>query len=170
MEQQKIKSFYIKSFLLAFISIITLSCGVPRHAVEIHDYELLENGKQITGKDKGLTAFIFENNPTKIPFVQFLSEKYHVGKYKDVSYWVETDGYRFKVFLYDTDELNKYFDMGQFMVTTNVTENNIVGSTEKFIGLSMITEYNEDCLNENSLLQKIAINYLKSLKNEFNNL
>jgi len=146
------------------------SCGTPRHTVEIQDYVLVPNGKQILGKEKGLTAFIFENNQRKMPFVQFAANKHGVGQYVDVSYWVTVDGYRFKVFVYDTDELQKYFDMGQFMVTNQETTQNIIGTAEKFIGLSMITDANEDCLDEHSLFNKIAITYLKSLKEEYNNL
>ncbi|MFP9097510.1 hypothetical protein ACLI09_00520 [Flavobacterium sp. RHBU_24] len=156
---------------MAFITtVLFTSCGTPRHTVEIQDYILVSNGKQILGKEKGLTAFIFENNPQKVPFVQFAANKYGVGQYVDVSYWVTVDGYRFKVFVYDSDELQKYFDMGQFMVTQQETTQNIVGSTEKFIGLSMITDANEDCLDEKSLFNKIATTYLKSLKDEYYNL
>ena len=169
-EQIKIKTLFRKGFLVFLIIIVFTSCSTTRHSVEIQDYVLLPNGKEILGKEKGLNAFIFENNPRKIPFVQFAANKYGVGKYTDVSYWVTVDEYRFRVFVYDTDELQKYFDMGQFMVTKQETTQNIVGSTEKFIGLSMTTDANEDCLDQHSLFNKIAINYLKSLKDEYNNL
>ena len=45
----------------------------------------------------------------------------------------------------------------------------MIGSTEKFIGISMITDANEDCLKENSLFYNIALKYLKNLKDEYNN-
>jgi hypothetical protein len=169
-EQTKIKTLFRKGFLVFLMTMLFTACGTTRHSVEIHDYVLVPNGKQILGKEKGLTAFIFENNPRKIPFVQFVAQKYGVGQYTDVSYWVTVEDYKFKVFVYTTDELQKYFDMGQFMVTNQETTQNIVGSTEKFIGLSMTTDANEDCLDEHSLFNKIAINYLKSLKDEYNNL
>ncbi|WP_237421236.1 hypothetical protein [Flavobacterium sp. Sd200] len=135
--------------------------------MEIEDYVLLENGKPVLGKENGLTAFMFENNLRKIPFQQFIAEKYNLGNYVDVSYDVTVEGYRFKVFLYENAEVEKYFNTSQFMVTMNETEPNIKGSTAKFIALSVINNTNEDCLAEGSLFQQIAIKYLKSLKDEY---
>lgn len=169
-KQSKIKTLFIKGFLVFLMMSISSSCVAPRHTVEIQDYVLVENGKKILGKEKGLTAYIFENNPRKVVFAQFAAEKYGVGQYIDVSYWVTIEGYKFKVFVYDTDELQKYFDMGQFMVTKQENAQNIVGTAERFIGISMITDANEDCLLENSLFHKIAFTYLKNLKDEYNNL
>ena len=167
---KKVKTLSLKGFLVFIMLSTFTACLAPRHTVEIQDYVLVENGKQILGKEKGLTAFIFENNPRKIVFAQFAAEKYGVGQYIDVSYWVTVEGYKFKVFVYETDELQKYFDMGQFMVTKQENAQNIVGSAERFIGLSIINDANEDCLQEHSLYREIALKYLKDLKDEYNNL
>ncbi len=167
----KVKGLFLKQALLVFIALMLLnSCGVPRHTVEIEDYILVDGGKKVLGKEEGLTAFIFENNPRKMPFVQFAADKYGVGSYKDVTFWADFDGHRFKVFLYDYDELNKYFDMGQFMVTKYETDTNVIGTKEQFIGISVINNANEDCLANNSLFKQVAIDYLKKLKDEYNNL
>lgn len=169
--EPKSKTLFYKGFL-AFIMItfLCLSCIRPQHTIEIQDYTLLENGKQILGKEKGLTAFMFEGNPRKIPFQQFLADKYGVGSYIDVSYSVTIEEYRFKVYLYEYAEIEKYFDVSRFMNTMGETESNIKGSTVKFIALSIVNNANEDCLEENSLYQQIAIKYLKSLKDEYYNL
>ncbi|MFP9112758.1 hypothetical protein ACLI1A_02380 [Flavobacterium sp. RHBU_3] len=167
----KIKGLFFKQALLVFMAAMLLtSCGTTRHSVEIDDYVLMEGGKKVLGKEEGLTAFVFENNPRKIPFVQFVADKYEVGKYVDVSYWVNVEGHRLKVLVYDYDELQKYFDMGQFMVTKQENDVNVVGSKEHFIGLSVINNANEDCLQPNSLFHQVAINYLTKLKEEYNNL
>lgn len=167
----KIKGLFLGQALLVFMAaMLFVACGTPRHTVEIQDYVLVDGGKKVLGKEEGLTAFIFENNPRKMPFVQFAADKYGVGSYKDVTYWTEYEGHKFKVFLYDYDELNKYFDMGQFMVTKAETDTNVVGSKEHFIGISVINNTNEDCLADHSLFKQVAINYLKKLKDEYNNL
>lgn len=161
----------LKGFLVFIVAtVFAASCIRPQHTVEIEDYTLLENGKQILGKEKGLTAFLFEGNQRKIPFQQFLADKYGVGSYTDVSYTVKVEGYSFKVYLYEYAEIEKYFDVSQFMVTMSETQPNIKGSTAKFIALSIVNNANEDCLEENSLYQQIAIKYLKSLKDEYYNL
>ncbi|MES2484564.1 MAG: hypothetical protein V4581_01250 [Bacteroidota bacterium] len=165
-----IKTLFKKGFLVFLVAITFASCIRPQHTVEIQDYVLMPNGKEVLGRDKGLTAFIFENNPRKIPFVQFIANKYNVGTYVDVSYDVDLDGHRFKVFVYENAELEKYFDMSQFMVTKAETEINIVGSTARFLGMSVINDYNEDCLDDNSLYKNITIAYLKNLTDEYNKL
>lgn len=167
---KKIKTLFRKGFLVFIAGVYFTACVQPRHTIEINDYVLVENGKKILGKDQGLTAFIFENNPRRVPFVQFAADKYGVGNYKDVNYWVTYDGHKLKVLLYDTDELQKYFDMGQFMVTSHTTDVNVVGSKEHFIGISVVNDSNEDCLTENSLFKQVALKYLKELKDEYNNL
>jgi hypothetical protein len=166
-----IKGLFLKQALLVFIMAMVLTgCSTARHAVEIDDYVLVNGGKKVLGKEDGLTTFIFENNPRKIPFVQFAADKYGVGSYRDVTYWTDFEGHRFKILLYDYDDLQKYFDMGQFMVTKQETDANVVGTKEHFIGLSIINNANEDCLAENSLFKQVAIEYLKKLKDEYNNL
>jgi len=162
------KGFFV--FIFVLIAILPTSCIKPQHTVEIQDYTLLSNGKQILGKEQGLTAFIFENNPRKIPFQQFLADKYGVGSYNDVSYNVTIDGHPLKVYLYENAEVEKYFNTSQFMVTMQETEDNIKGSNAEFLALSVVTESNEDCLTDGSLYQRVAIAYLKSLKDEYYNL
>ncbi|WP_143090395.1 hypothetical protein [Flavobacterium akiainvivens] len=166
-----LKTLSWKGFLVFLVvALCSASCITQRGNLQIVDYTLLPNGKQTLGHDEGLTAFIFENNPRKRPFVQFLADKYGIGTYEDVQYNVDLDGHTFTVYLYDTAELNKYFDMSQFMVTQNETDANIVGSTAKFLGLSIVDDYNQDCLLSNSLYQNIAVKYLLNLKNEYYNL
>lgn len=169
-----VKQFFSDSiikriFLLIMFFLLPLSCVTPRQTIQISDYILLENGKKILGNE-GLTAFVFENNPRKIPFNQFLVNKFNLPKYIDVSFWVTIDGNRYQIFLYENHELEKYFKLSDYMVSNVEPDMNIIGSKAKFIGLSMISSYNEDCLKLNSLYQNIAIKYLKNLKDEYNNL
>lgn len=159
----------ISSKLILVIIFLFMSCITPRHTVEIDDYILLNNGKEIIGKEEGLTAFMFENDPKKIPFHQFIGDRQQIGNYNDISYWVTIDGDRYKVFVYENDEIEKYFDTSQFMVTKAETEINVVGSKAKFIALSMITARNEDCLASDSLFRNIALTYLKQIKDEYLN-
>ena len=159
-----LKTLVYKGFFL-FLLINFIGC-VPRYAVDVTDYVLMPNGKSILG-NQGLTAFIFENNPRKIPFQQFVADKYKVGTYTDVEYWVTVDGKRFKVILYDNAELEKYFDTTYFVAANVETETNIVGSKVKFLAVSVINEYNEDCLATGSLYQNMIIEYLRNLKKEY---
>jgi hypothetical protein len=158
------KGFFV--FIAVLVSAV--SCITPRHTVQIQDYTLLRNGKTVLGQQAGLTAFVFENNQRKIPFRQFLGDKYNLGNYTDVEYWVEVEGQRLKVLLYDNAELEKYFDTSVFMVSNVEPDMAIVGSKANFIAISVINSNNEDCLIDGSLYQKMAIQYLKNIKDEYN--
>ena len=148
--------------------VLATSCITPRHTIDVSDYVLLNNGKTVLGKEKGLTAFIFENNPRKVPFNQYLAEKNKLGSYNEVEYWVPIDGQRFKIMLYDNAELEKYFDVSSLAVSNVEPDMNVVGSKAKFLAISVINEYNEDCLADGSLYQAMIISYLKNLKDEYN--
>lgn len=153
-------------FIFLLFNFMLVSCSTRRQAVDVSDYILMKNGKPVLGND-GLTAFIFENNPRKMPFQQFLAEKYMLGTYVDVEYWVTLEGKRFKVMLYENAELEKYFDTTDFVASNVEPDSNIVGSKAKFLALSIINEYNEDCLADGSLYQNMMINYLRNLKKEY---
>lgn len=163
-----LKTLLLKGFFVFLVVILFTACITPRHSVEINDFVLMANGKEVLGRDKGLTAFIFENNKRKAPFQQFIIQKYKLGYTRDIEYFVMIEGIRFKVFLYENAELEKYFDTSQFMVTNFETEVNRIGSSADFIGMSVINDNNEDCLDEGSLYQTIVIKYLRELKYEYN--
>ena len=159
----------IKGFFLLFVlNMFLLSCSTPRQLVDVSDYVLVPNGKPILGND-GLTAFIFENNPRKMPFQQFVANKYDIGKYVDIEHWVTIEGKRFKLIVYESADVDKYFDTSNFVAANVEPEVNIVGSKAKFIAVSVINEFNEDCLANSSLYQNMIINYLRNLKKEYYN-
>lgn len=163
------KTLLYKGFFLFLVFLFSVSCKTPRYAVDVSDYILVENGKQVLGNEKGLTAFIFQNNPKKMTFNQFLFEKYNLGATVNLEYWTTIDGARFKVMLYENSELEKYFETSDYVASNVVGDDSVVGSKVKFLAISVINEYNEDCLTDGSLFQNIVIKYLKDLKDEYNN-
>lgn len=166
--KRSVKTLYIKGFFVFLMMAFSASCVTPLHTVEIEDYVLLENGKEILGREKGLTAFVFENDQSKAPFRQFIFEKYRLGATQDIAFYTMIDGKRFKVLVYENSEIDKYFDMSQFMVTKFETVAN-KRTSANFITMSVIDDYNEDCLDEQSLYRNIVIKFLRELKIEFYN-
>lgn len=167
--KRSIKSRIAGVFSLVFACTFAVSCITPRHTVEINEYILMPGGKQVLGQKKGLTAYIFENNQRKIPFSQFVGDKYRSGSYVDVEYNVTLESTRFKVYIYDNTELEKYFDTGQFMVSTVELDTNIIGSKARFIAISVVDDYNNDALADDSLYKNILLNYLRNLVKDYNN-
>jgi hypothetical protein len=163
------RTLAVKGFFLFFVlNIILAGCSTPRQLIDVSDHVLRPNGKPILGHD-GLTAFIFENNPRKRPFQQFVADKYNVGNYVDVEYWTTIERKRFKVMVYENVDLEKYFETSNFIASNVEPDANVVGSKVRFIAISVINEFNEDCLADGSLYQNMIINYLRNLKKEYYN-
>ncbi|MGV3461682.1 MAG: hypothetical protein ACO1N9_14635 [Flavobacterium sp.] len=154
---------------MIFAFVFFASCITPRHTIEINEYILMPNGKQVLGHEKGLTAYIFENNQRKIPFQEFIGDKYKLGSYSEIEYNIDLEGTRFKVYIYENAELEKYFDVSQFMVSNVEPESTIVGSKARFIAISVLDDHNNDAVSETSLYHNIVINYLRNLVKEYNN-
>lgn len=153
-------------FLIAFF--VLTSCIGIRQTVQIPDYLLVPNGKEIIG-NKGLTAFIFENNNRKMPLEQYLALKFKADNYLQKEFWVNIDNTKFKITVYDYAEFDKYFITANYSPINLEPENSQSPDKRKFIALSMINLFNEDCLAEDSLYKNSATKYLKKLKDEYNN-
>lgn len=152
--------------LIFLILFVASSCGIAKQKYTIADYVIVPNAKEILG-NKGLNAFVFENNKKIIPFQQFITTKFKSNSYQEKEFWVTIDGDKFKIILYDNDELEKYINVSDFIVSDQNPDIVEIGSQADFIAISMINESNEDCLAQNSLYENIATNYLKKLKEEY---
>lgn len=163
-----VKTLIFKGFLLfIMLMFVPIGCATQHGSIPINDFVLIPGGKEVLGKKEGLTAFVFENDQTKMPFSQFVGFKYNLPTYTEVEYWVTVDGHKLKVMIYENEEMNKYFDMSVFMIRNVENEVNIRGSKANFIAVSVINDANDDCLADNSLYQNIVIKYLRDLKNEY---
>lgn len=152
-------------FLLFFVLI---SCMGTRKTTQISDYILVPNGKEIIGQ-KHLTAFIFENNTKNFPIERFLSDKFKTDNYYSSEFMVTIDKNKYKLIVYDNSDFEKYFNSANYSVINLEPENSKSGDQRKFIAISIINSYNEDCLADSSLFHNIAVNYLKQLKDEYYN-
>lgn len=151
--------------LLVFIF---MGCSGTRQTVQIPDYLLVPNGKEVTG-NKGLTAFVFENNLKKLPIEQYLSAKFKTDNFQEREYWVTIEKDKYKIIIYDYNEFEKYFVSANYSVINLEPDDGSINEKRKFIAISMINSYNEDCLSERSIFQNIAVKYLKNLKDEYRN-
>ncbi|WP_133242634.1 hypothetical protein [Flavobacterium psychrotolerans] len=168
MKQILLALVMIRKVILFFVFIVLNSCVGIRPSVQITDYVLVPNGKEIIGNNN-LTAFIFENNVKKLPIEQFLSARFKTDNYLQNEFWITIDKERYKIIIYDKADFEKYFINSNFAVVNQEPENARSNDQRKFIAISMINSSNEDCLKDGSLFQNIAVTYLKSLKDEFYN-
>ena len=158
--------FYKRIMVILTLFFTLQSCGLAKQAITIPDYILQPYGKEIIGK-KNLTAFIFENNVTKIPLEQYLSAKFNTNNHSEKEYWVTIQNNKYKIIIYDDAEFEKYFNSANYEVLNQIPQSGKNGDQRKFIAISVINSYNEDCLANESLFQNIAVNHLRNLKNEY---
>ncbi len=163
------KTVYISLKAILFSTFFLLiSCGTSRQTIQIPDYIIEANGKEIIGK-KNLSAFIFENNQKNLPLENFLSIKFKTDNSFQNEFWITIDKEKYKIFIYDSAEFEKYFNSTNYAMINQLPDNAKKGDQRKFIAISMINSYNEDCLLSESLYQNTAINYLKKIKDEYYN-
>lgn len=165
-ERTLLKLMYKGKLSILFLFFVVLSCGIAKQKFVIDDYTIVPNAKEILG-NKGLSAFVFENNKKLLPFQQFLTNKFKLDSYQEREFWVTIESEKYKIILYDNDELIKYINTSDFTLGNQNPDVVNVGSTADFIALSMVSSRNEDCLVEGSLYENIAVKYLKQLKDEF---
>ncbi len=168
-ERQKQTSMNKRITALLLFLILCSSCNVSRQTVQIPDYILVPNGKEILG-NKGLNAFLFENNTKNLTIEKFLSIKFKGENYYATEFWITIDNKKYKLLLYNYDEFEKYFNSANYAVINLQPENSQNGEQRKFIAFSVINDKNEDCLADDSLFQNIVVSYLKKLKDEYYNL
>jgi hypothetical protein len=161
-----------KSPLFATIVLVCVSlfiqCGGARSTIQITDYLLVGNGIELQ-KNKPLTAFVFENNQKNPPIEKFLSLKFKNSNYFDKQFWVNIQGNKCKLIVYDAAEFEKYIGSSNYAQINQEPENAKYGSQPKFIAFSVVSATNEDCLSDQSLYQQVVLTYVKNLKNEYYN-
>ncbi len=152
------------SFLIFIIFFI--NCGIHKPKYIIEDYVLVPNAKEILG-NKGLTAFVFENNKRILTFQQFLINRFNLETFnqREIPFTINEE--RFILHVYDSDETAKYINTFDFILKEQIPDASKMGNQSDFIVLSVVNDKNEDCLNDNSLYQNIVIKYLKNLKEEY---
>lgn len=153
-------------FLLLFF--ILISCYSSRQTIQIPDYILVPNGKEILGHES-INAFLFENNTKNLTIEKFLSIKFKTENYFANEYWITIDKNKFKLIIYDNAEFEKYFNSANYAVINLEPKNDQIDEQRKFIAFSVINLNNEDCLSNESLYQNSVVNYLKNLKDEYYN-
>jgi hypothetical protein len=156
------------SVLLLLFFLLT-SCSSRKATIQIPDYILVPNGKEILGSSVGLTAFMFENNTKNLSIEKFLSMKFKSENYFSTEYWVVIEKAKYKMIVYDNADFEKYFNSSNYSVINLEPQNDQSDQQRKFIAISIINANNEDCLADGSLFQNLTVNYLKKLKDEYYN-
>lgn len=168
--KRHIKTVVNKGILaLLLLFLLLTSCGSRKATIQIPDYILVPNGKEILGNSVGLTAFIFENNTKNLSIEKFLSMKFKSENYFATEYWVVIEKTKYKMIVYDHADFEKYFNSSNYSVINLEPQNDQSDQQRKFIAISMINANNEDCLADGSLFQNLTVNYLKKLKDEYYN-
>jgi hypothetical protein len=153
---------------MLFLFLISSSCIGARATIQIPDYILVPNGKENIGGDH-LTAYVFENNVKKKQIEYFVAYKFKSANYFEREIWIMINKDKYKLIIYDNSDFEKYFNSQNYSSINEETKSDDYSNQRKFIAISIINAYNEDCLTDNSLFQNIAVKFLTDLKNEYVN-
>lgn len=168
-ELHSLKILFFRCAVVLFCCAMTLSCGVARSKIEIHDYIVMPNGMPIS-QTRTLNAFVFENDLNNQPFQDFVSNAFHSNSLRNKSVNFKMENVSLKLWFYDADDFERYFGSNTFVAINQENMANKTGNPNKFIALSVTTDDNQDCLIPENLLYQKTIAYLKSLKyNYFQN-
>ena len=163
------KSYFMKYRLLYFfvllLPLLHVSCGINKQRIAINDFYIHANGMLVNKKE--VHAYIFENNLSNLPFQDFIAAKYQTKNAINKSIAVENNGFKFILVLYDNDEFEKYFGTQNFEIYKQENAAEKTGNVNKFIAISVLSESGEDYLHPDSLIRKVAIDYLSNLKKNY---
>ena len=101
---------------------ILISCYSSRQTIQIPDYILVPNGKEILGHES-INAFLFENNTKNFPIERFLSDKFKTDNYYSSEFMVTIDKNKYKLIVYDNSDFEKYFNSANYSVINLEPEN-----------------------------------------------
>ena len=165
-ERYKSKMFFLKTFLIFFLVCVLLSCGINKPRIEIQDFIIMNSGMTIA-KSEPLNTFVFENNLNNLPFQDFLTKHFKTNVLHNKSIDFRIEGSNLKLIVYDPDDFERFFGTNNFIAKNQENNANKTGNANKFIALSVISDSNQDCLNQNNLQFQITIDYLKNLKAKY---
>ncbi len=154
--------------LAVILCLFLQSCIGARATVQIPDYLLVPGGKE-HANGKSLTGFVFENNVrARLQIEQYIAARFKSSNYFEREMWVTIEGDRYQLIIYDAADFEKYFNGANFSPIHEEAKDER-NSSRKFIAISVINDYNEDCLSDQSLLQNKTVRFLRDLKNEYVN-
>jgi hypothetical protein len=157
-------------YFLAFVSLSGIcfalySCGINKQRISINGYFIHPDGMINNGTP--LHAYIFENDLSNVPFQNFLATHYKTKNLFNKTITVSTNGFTVTLIFYDFDEFEKYFGSQNFESANQETAPHKMGNANKFIAISAVNTNSEDCLNKNSLINKVATDYISNLKKQY---
>lgn len=165
----------MKYVLLLFCLIIIGSCIPVKSAPRIRNFKIVK-GKQF---EKGLperNIFVFEDKQDVNAFYQFVDKKFQLGNKQvmdDVPFTVNKHQYFFS--FYEVDKKSTTIDLFPFLVS-RLTKSGEEDSPEirqedsYYIAIEAYSDLENDCLDITALSRTPVLNYLRQLKDEYQNL
>ncbi len=164
--------------IITFIGILFLlySCIPLRIAPSIDDYKITKGKKFKRGLPKR-EMFIFEDPKDANQFYNYVNIKFELGDedvYDDVPFKINGQQYFFSFYEVEIptktinliplviDGLLDSADMGPFLEDVHASR---VGNW--YIAIEAYTDFEQDCLQENSLSREVVLKYLRTKKQEY---
>ncbi|NKI27911.1 hypothetical protein HCG49_15215 [Arenibacter sp. 6A1] len=164
--------------LVLLIGGLCFSCIPLRIAPRIEDYKISQGKKFKRGLPKR-QLFLFQDPKEATAFYNFVNSKFQLGDENvmdDVPFTIAQDQYFFSFYEIQipTKHINFFpllFD-SFFNAALNIQEGEErdpeeIRKDNYYIGIEVYSDFEEDCLLENSLSRTVVLKYLRNLKNEY---
>ncbi|NKI31220.1 hypothetical protein [Croceivirga thetidis] len=166
-----------KGYLLIFLCITLGSCIPLRIAPTIEDYRVVE-GKKFKKSLPQKTMFVFEDPKDEGHFYNYINTKFKLDDYRvdvDVPFQIENKEYYFAYYEVEipTKTLNLLPIVIDGILESTETNDAVFSdaySSRKgywYIAIEVYDQEENDCLNDNSLIRKPMMEYLRELKQEY---
>jgi hypothetical protein len=157
-----------KLAVLVLTFVITCSCITVRNAPVIEDYAV-KDGKEFQKRNfSDKTVFVFENDLKMIDFRSFLAEKFEITSFKDTKrITVIIDDIPFDLYVFTPTKSSKRINFVDAIISKNANDISVDETKYDYVGISVSTIGDEDCLSESSIYQNLVLNYLIDLKDEY---
>ncbi|CAM4151214.1 hypothetical protein ZORO111903_03790 [Zobellia roscoffensis] len=160
------------------LAIMVQSCIPVRIAPNIKDYKL-SKGKKFKRSLSKRTMFIFKDPKEAEHFYSYVNTKFqlnHENVYDDIPFMIDGKTYFFA--FYETAIPTKVLNLAPaiFSATLNAaldTDDDYVGGEDLirtdnwYIAIEVYSDYEKDCLHEDSFSRELVLNYLRTLKKEY---
>ena len=166
-----------KVYIPIVFCFLMASCIPLRIAPTIEDYRVLE-GKKFKNSLPQKTMFVFEDPKDEGHFYEYINTKYKLDDHRvDVDVPIEVGGKEYYFAYYEVEIPTKTLNLLPIVIDgilESTETNNAVFSDAYsrrkgywYIAIEVYDREENDCLDDNSLIRKPMLEYLRKLKHEY---
>lgn len=160
-----------KSILLLLVSVLFFNnCVSIKTANPIESYRLINPKSNAKSEVEGLTKYVFENSKEAIDFKLYLEDIYRErSSFDSRNFWITENDVEMNVQVLINSETSKHVDLLSPFLFKDRDEALVKeGQKRNYVGIMITDKNGKDCLANDSFYKYIALDYLESIRKEYN--